>query len=437
MAKTTRNALAGTIALGLALVVCLPALGATPKTKRVSVRSNGTEAVGGESYRPSISGSGRLVAFQSDATNLVPGDENDSSDIFVHDRKTQKTKRVSVRSNGNEGDGVSSDPAISSNGRWVAFGSDATNLVGGDTNNRSDIFVHDRKTQKTRRMSVRSNGAQGDASAQWPSISANGRWIAFESSATNLIGGDTNGYGDIFVHDRKTEKTKRVSLRSNGDEADEGSREASISADGRFVAFQSEATDLVGGDNNGYDDTFVHDRKTKKTRRVSLRSNGNEGNEVSHHPSISASGRFVAFESRATNLVGGDTNGDGDMFVHDRKTRKTKRVSVRSNGDEADFGTDSDPSISASGRYIAFQCYATNLVGGDTNDQPDVFVHDRKTKRTRRVSVRFNGAQANDSSFEPSISADGRVVAFDSSATNLVAGDDNGQHDVFVRGPLP
>ena len=225
---------------------------------------------------------------------------------------------------------------------------------------------------KTKLVSRSTDGTRGDSYSRDPSISGNGRYVAFESNATNLVGNDTNGKRDVFVHDRKTGKTKRVSKRSDGTEGDNDSGDPSISDDGRYIAFDSNATNLVKNDTNGVWDVFVHDRKTGKTKRVSKRSDGTEGDNYSGDPSISDDGRYLAFESDATNLVGNDTNGARDIFVHDRKTHKTKRVSKRSDGTEGD-STSYDPSISGNGRYVAFASYATNLVKNDTNGSKDVF----------------------------------------------------------------
>ncbi|TMM11186.1 MAG: hypothetical protein E6G00_05495, partial [Actinobacteria bacterium] len=252
---------------------------------------------------------------------------------------------------------------------------------------------------------------------------------------SNLVGGDTNGVGDVFVRDRKTGKTKRVSVNSHGAQANGESFAAPISADGRFVAFLSSASNLVGGDTNGARDVFVRDRKAGKTRRVSVDSHGAQGKGASFVPSISANGRFVAFSSVANNLVGGDTNTVSDVFVRDRKTGKTRRVSVDSHGAQGN-GDSFIPSISADGRFVAFYSDAANLVAGDGNAAGDGFVRDRKAGRTKRVSVASHGTQGNDTSFPPSISADGRFVAFTSLANNLVAGDTNGASDIFARGPL-
>ena len=226
-----------------------------------------------------------------------------------------------------------------------------------------------------------SNQADGESSS--PAISADGRFVAFVSFATNLVPGDSNGRGDVFVRDRLTQTTERVSVDSAGTEGNSGSDGPSISANGRFVVFWSDATNLVRGDTNGVADVFVRDRLTRTTERVSVDSAGNEGNGASglhshSEYSISADGRFVAFVSSATNLVPGDTNGAADVFVHDRLTRTTERVSVDSAGNEANSSS-FDPVISADGRFVAFSSAATNLVPGDTNEQPDVFVRDRKT----------------------------------------------------------
>ena len=400
-------------------------------TTRVSVASDGTQANGG-SFTPSISADGRYVAFASIAVNLVSGDTNGVQDIFVHDRQTGQTTRVSVASGGAQANGPSFDPSISADGRYVAFASLATNLVSGDTNNEQDIFVHDRQTGQTTRVSVATGGGQANGNSSNPSISADGRYIAFDSNASNLVSGDTNNTGDIFVHDRQTGTTTRVSIGPGGTQANRGSLAPSISADGRYVAFHSDATNLVSGVTNGTTHIFVHDRQTGATTRVSVASDGTEGNSVSIKPSISADGRYVAFQSIATNLVSGDTNRNQDIFVHDRQTGQTTRVSVASDGTEGNSGSN-DPSISANGRYVAFQSQANNLVSGDTGFITDIFIHDRQTGVTTRVSIAFDGTEANNVSSAPSISADGRYIAFESNASNLVNGDTNGNQDIFVH----
>ena len=247
------------------------------------------------------------------------------------------TERVSVATDGTEGDGRSQQPAISADGRFVAFTSRASTLVPDDTNNAHDIFVHDRETGVTERVSVASDGTEGNGTSLGVAISADGRFVAFESASSNLVPDDTNGVDDIFVHDRETEVTERVSVASDGTEGNGHSQTyPAISADGRFVAFASMADNLAPGITNESADVFVHDRETGVTERVSVASDGTEGNGDSLRPTITADGRHVVFNSTASNLVPTDTNGVHDVFVHDRETGVTERVSVSSTGDEAE-----------------------------------------------------------------------------------------------------
>ena len=304
------------------------------------------------SRSPQVSGDGRYVAFQSSANNLVAGDTNGAGDIFVHDSQTGQTTRVSVDSTGVQANSIfgSSDSSISVDGRYVAFISNGTNLVPGDTNGIQDVFVHDRQTGQTERVSISSTGAQANGGVNNPYISGDGRYVTFASTASNLVAGDSNGVSDIFVHDRQTGQTSRVSVDSAGDQGNSHSEFPVISGDGRFVAFQSVATDLVAGDTNSSADIFVHDRQTGQTTRASKNSSGVQANSASLSPAISQDGNFVTFESFATNLVSGDTNGFYDIFVHDLQTGQTSRVSVDSSGNQA-LGHDSlNPSISSDGR---------------------------------------------------------------------------------------
>jgi Tol biopolymer transport system component len=422
-------------------------------TVRVSVDSSGNQGYDA-SHSPAISADGRYVAFVSEAKlvadDTVGGDEN--SDIYIHDRQLGQTSRVSVDSTGGQIDGWAWRPTISADGRYVAFQSDSDDLDGGQANSHDDVFVHDRQTGETRLVSADAAGHPGNHASWAASLSANGRYVAFASNASNLVGGDTQTcedeyYGtiscpDIFVRDLQTGQTSRVSLSSTGEQGNAESYEPEISADGRYVVFQSAASNLVPGDTNGAVDVFVRDRQTGETTRISLSSAGAQGNGDSEDPVISADGRYVAFGSYARNLVSGDTqtcqdasNSEyncPDIFVHDRQTGRTTRVSVNSAGNQANEVT-YQPTISADGRYVGFYSRAANLVPGDTNDLGDVFVHDRYTGQTRRVSVGLGGRQGvGGASGSPAFSADGRYVAFDSSATNLVPGDLDG-HDVFVH----
>jgi Tol biopolymer transport system component len=422
--------------LAFALLTTAAAAAATTQTHRASINSAGFQGNGDSgNSAPSVSANGRYVAFDSAATNMIPNaDTNGFTDVFVRDRTSHKTVRVSVGQNGVQGNEASYSPSISASGRYVSFVSDASNLVPGDTNNSSDVFVRDRKLHKTFLVSVSSLGVEGNMASYSTSISANGRYVTFASDASNLVPGDTNNSSDVFVRDRKLHKTSRVSVDSAGVQANSFSDEAEISAGGRYVAFRSMATNLVAGDTNGFRDVFVRDRKLHTTVRVSVDSAGAQGNSFSDTPSISANGRFVAFRSESSNLVSGDTPGE-DVFVRDRKLHTTSLVSVDSAGVPGNGGSN-DPVISPDGRYVAFDSDATNLVAGDTNAGEDVFVRDRSLHKTFRVSVTTAGVQGDSDSFYPALSADRRFVAFASNATNLVSGDTNGFRDVFARGPL-
>ncbi len=400
-------------------------------TIRVSVSSGGIEA-NNDALAPALSGDGRFVAFASEATNLITGDTNGASDIFVRDRQTNTTSRVSVATGGTQANGASFAPALSIDGRFVAFESFAADLVGGDTNALRDVFVHDRQANTTTRVSVSSGGTQANGESFAPSISGDGRFVAFVSSATNLVTGDTNGFSDIFVRDLQTNTTTRVSVASGGAEANNASFAPAISRDGRFVAFVSNANNLVAGDTNGVSDIFVHDLQTNTTTRVSVESGGAQANGNSYDPAISGDGRFVVFASEADNLVSGDTNSASDIFVRDLQASATFRVSIATgeiqSNDESYF-----PAISDDGVFVVFSSDATNFVVNDTNGFRDVFIRNLQANTTFRVSVDSNGVQANDESFLATISGNGLVVAFESDADNLVADDSNLARDIFVN----
>jgi Tol biopolymer transport system component len=418
------------------LPAALPSLGV--KTMLLlSVTSDGAQG-NDESFSPSISADGRFVAFHSDASNLVPEDTNGSPDVFLHDRLTGVTEIVSVASDGTHGDSTSKDPSISADGRLVAFWSYAGNLVAGDTNMLVDIFVHDRQTGETTRVSVTNIG--GQSCGDHPSISADGRFVAFQSICTNLVPHDNNYWSDVFVHDRQTGATEIVSISSDGIQGNGESGSPVISADGRLVAFESTSDNLVPEDTNAAKDLFVRDRQAGSTERVSVASDGTQSNESCGYSacslSISANGRFVAFQSIASNLVPGDTNDWTDVFVHDRQTGETTCVSIGIHGAQGN-DVSSNPFISPDGRYVAFDSIASNLVPGDSAYYYDVFVHDRQTRVTTRVSVNIDDEEGNGYSRHPKISANMQWIAFCSDASNLVPGDTNGYQDIFEAEWVP
>jgi len=440
---------------------------------------------GGISERPSVSDDGRFVAFSSEADDLVVGDSNLVRDIFVRDTVKNATVRISVGPNGVEANDKSDRPVISATGRFVAFYSDASNLIDVDGNQVRDIFVHDRDPDQngvfdegngiTTLASVASNLIRGNAQSTRPAISSNGRFIAFRSSASNLVVGDEPpvdpiqcpgcaGVDDIFVYDRDPDRngdfydvggvTTRVSVSSSGASAAGGDCDRpSISSDGRYVAFSSDAHNLVNDDEPTFDpvrcpgctgrgDIFVHDRDPDEngvfdegngtTERASVSSAGVPGNEESTRPVLSADGRHVVFRSRATNLVPADLNGVEDIFDHDRQTGVTVRVSAARSGAEADASS-TVPTISADGRFIAFRSAATNLVVNGWNGLEQVYLVDRVTKAIMIVSTDDDGLLGNGESSHPSLAPNGRFVAFHSNAASLFPGDVNLANDVFLR----
>jgi len=401
-----------------------------PTTTRVSVNSGGGQG-SGSSGAASISADGRYVAFRSTSGDLVANDANTVPDIFRHDLQTGLTERASVDSAGVEANHYCESPSISADGRFVAFCSYADNLVANDSNSVPDVFRHDFLTGATERASVDSAGVEADSVCYTPSISADGRYVAFTSYAGNLVANDANLVLDVFRHDFQTGVTERASVDSGGGEGNGDCYMPSISADGRYVAFMSFAVNLVANDTNSAADVFRHDFQTGVTERASVDSSGVQANSFCYSPSISADGRHVAFHTDADNLVVDDTN-FVDVFRHDFQTGATERASVDSAGVESDKSCYS-ASISADGRYVAFHTDAGNLVANDTNSVNDVFRHDFQTGFTERMSVDSGGVEANGGCHSPSISGNGRRLAFTSSASNLVWSDSNGQEDVFVH----
>lgn len=437
------------------LVGLVGALGSVPlqsagassgATELVSISTAGQQGndISGRFAGPAISGDGQAVAFDSIATTLVPNDTNLDADVFVHDRSTNVTERVSVSSSGGQANDFSSRPAVDADGDHVVFDSGATNLVPGDTNSGLDVFLRDRSTDTTELVSVSSDEVKGNQGSNSPSISDDGNLIAFVSTASNLVPDDANGTNDVFVRDLVAGTTERASVTSSGVEGNSSSTAVGISPDGRWVAFSSFASNLVPNDTNDAFDVFLHDRQTGETELVSVSGDEVQGDAQSVSPTVSNDGD-VAFWSNATNLVPDDTNDRSDIFVRDRTAGSTERVSVssdevQSDGNSPEPGvrgfTASSPDITPDGRFVAFFSSATNLVPDDTNTCPlffedppgacpDAFVRDRVAGTTVRVNVAGDGTQTNDRTADPAISNDGLVVAFFSAAANLVPNDTN------------
>ncbi|MCA2219312.1 TolB family protein [Jidongwangia harbinensis] len=429
------------ILAGAAALTLLPAPAVTRssdadggQTERVSLSTDGGQ-VNMSSEGVAINHNGRYVAFVSEADNVVPGDTNLTFDVFVRDRWRHVTERVSMSSAGAEANGAyfgMEHPGLSQDGRFVTFASYASNLVPGDTNDTGDIFVRDRLLGLTTRVSVSSSGEQGNSVSDEPVISADGRYIAFVTRASNLVPPATffNTAPDVLVHDRRLGTTVLVNTSPAGTEENPGAGSPSISADGRYVAFESSDPAVV---NDGSDapGVFVRDLKTGTTSRATVTSTGAAA-IGSSSGTISSNGRYVAFDSSNPSMVADDTNDAADVFVRDLRAGTTRRISRSSSGTQGDADSYL-PMLSHSGRYVVFASYAQTLTSSDNNDSADVFVHDLRTGSTHRISVSRSGGDANGVSEWAAISGNGRQVAFLSTATNLVPGDTNHYADAFVR----
>ena len=437
----TRRLIARTSALALVAFTAALAANAIPKdtTVRLSLAPNGDEP-DADCARVAVSGNGRYVVFSSSATNLVADDGNGVLDVFLCDTKTLEIERISVDEAGGDANGSSSFPAISASGRYVVWDSSATDLGPLDENSEDDVYLRDRKTGVTTRVSVTSAGAESDGQSEDAVISANGRKIAFDSDSTDLVEGDLNGASDIFVHDRKSGETVRVSVTSEGAETNGSSASPAISANGRFVAFRSSGADLVEDDGNGSDDVFLHDLKTGTTICASVNEAGVPQGECAGEVALSGNGRFVMFNSESPNLVPDDTNGDDvmDSFVFDRVKGTIERVTLGPGDVQAEDSTSGGifnytTALSANGRFAVFPSAAENLVEGGTDGPQHVYVRDRKKHMSLLMSLGPAGGQGDDDSPQAAVSSNGKTVVFASDAGNLVDGDVLGNRDIFVR----
>ncbi len=449
--KLTVGGAVALIAVLAGLASIAPAKPHKPKTttKRVSVRSNGSEANSDNDFG-AVSGNGRYVTFEATG-RFTKGDSPGSEDVFRHDRRTGKTRRASLKSNGKQvPGGGANDSSISGGGRYVAFHAEGA-FVPGDGNGKDDIYVKDMKTGKVRRASVRSDGSELPYDSLHPAISANGRFVAFDSDGP-FVGGDTNGISDVFRHDMKTGKTIRVDIRSDGTQSTMdiygfgASEEPSISADGNLIAYESTDSPMTPqGDYGLFGDADVYARNVKQgtTVRVSLKADGTEAeptnNQTNKFPAVSGNGRFVAFSADyAGALVPGDTNNRYDVYVKNLATGGVSRVSLKSNGEESpdNSGVDAPAAISANGQRIAFEAYGRLVPSDTSNVYRDVYIRDRRSKRTIRASITTKHRQVDGYSHQlPALSADGRWIAF-SSQGRFTRGDSGVDFDVFERGPV-
>jgi Tol biopolymer transport system component len=416
-------------------------------TTRVSLGVGGIE--GNErSLYPQTSIDGRWVAFQSLASNFVPGDTNNHYDVFLRDTLTGAIELVGRDSAGTPGIYGSDVPRLSQDGRFVAFSSISPGLVPGDTSSMRDVFLRDVQASTLQRVNLTPTGGEPNGASELLALSAGGDKVVFWSLATNLVPGDTNGLRDLFLFDANTGRTERISLDSAGNQLTtpvqppplgnphpwyEG---AGVSSDGRFVVFATNSPDLDPLESDADQDVFLRDRTLGTTTRISVGLTVPDTLGESLTPSISPDGRWITFFSQSADLVTGDTNGTIDIFLYDRLLANLERVSLNSYEQEAN-GPSMRSSVSSDGRYVAFMSLATNLSEGDSNGFADIFVRDRDQGVTLLRSRASGGAQRNGTVDFAALSGDGGHLFFLSSSTNLVAGDTNTATDVFRVDLLP
>lgn len=348
----------------------------TGSVERISVSATGAEG-DDESFAGYASLDGRYVAFGSEAANFGMGGTSGYSQVYVKDRQDGALELITATPGGAPAMGHSDPEDISDDGRYVVFYSWAPDLVPGDTNDSPEVFLRDRVSGTTTRVAVSTAGTPGDKSSGGSSMTPDARYIAFSSESTNLVAGDTNGLADIFLRDLQQGTTERLNLSSAEAQATGGGAFLPrLSDDGRYVVFESRAVDLVPDDTNAKADIFLRDRVLGTTARVSLSDAGGQAEGESYNADVSADGRFVVFTSTAANLVPGDTNAAPDIFLRDIQAGTTTRLSVSSEGAQGDLES-FDPRMSNDGRYVVFSSLAANLVAGDTNGTWDVFLADR------------------------------------------------------------
>lgn len=402
--------------------------------------------VDSNSSQPAISEDGSLIAFASDATNLVRKTMHGERAVYLKNVQKDETSLISSDEDGRPADNDSEHPAISADGRYVAFESRAGNLVSQDLpsdcidengldSDCTQIYLKDLDSGDVKLVSSDSDGAPAEGINGHASISEDGRYVAFVSSASNLVADDENGRRDIFIKDTHTSEVRMASVSEEGEAADGDSDMPSISADGRLVAFKSVAENLSGKDFNNASDVFVKNMDTGDLAIASSDVNGNPGNKASGYDAldISSDGRFVAFESEATELVGDDVNGKRDIFIKNLESGEVVLASADAEGAPGDDDSYESVSLSSDGLLVAFSSNAENLVSGDEINKEDVFIKNMVTGEVTMVSADSTGSPGNGESVEIKVSGDGNSAAFVSQADNLVADDTNAKADVFIK----
>lgn len=399
--------------------------------KRVSIHSDGITQGDANSIDASISGDGRFVAFASNAGTLVDEGGNGLYQVFVNDRSTGQTELISKSPDGELGNDSSREPSISGDGRYVTFHSSASNIVTGygSTHGDKHVFLYDRQLNQTYLVSISLNGEYANSNSTSPKISPDGGYIVFDSESDDMVTGDTNLNGDVFCYNRATGQIQQISSPKNGDYL-KLAYGGSASLNGSYIVFSSNIRYVPEVSNDRFH-IYVYDRENSLFELASIAADGTQANQNCTNPSISADGNHVVFSTSSSTLVPEGSNGKNQIFLRNRSTNQTELISKDLNGG---LGNDNsfNSSVSEDGRYITFESFATNLTTDDTNGIRDIFVYDRQTGKTCRVSALPDGIQGNGDSSFPLISSGGGTIAFHSSANNLVTGDTNGMQDVFT-----
>lgn len=427
-----RNSLLATC-LRFSILSGLAALGAAQVTVRVGVGSGGVEGngLGGYTEAP-ISDDGRWVAFDTRASNFAPNDTPSSEDVFLHDRFTGETLCASLTPGGFAGGGRSYAPSLTGDGRYLAFMSTAI-LLAEDFDTLYDIYVLDRDLGTLVLASLDSQGVKGFDDSWDPNIAHDGRYVSFYSFAANLVPNDTNGFIDVFVRDLQLGTLERVSVSTAGVEANHASESGHLSVDGRFVLFDSFASNLVAGDTNGLRDCFLRDRLNGTTVRITETLGGGQATHHNFGYGVSADGRNACFGSQSQIYSPLDTNLAGDVFVRDMQTGLFELISVGPNGEIGDGGSGS-ASMSPDARWIAFSSVSSTFAGEPTfTFDSDIFLRDRVAGTTQLLSTNDVGVMGSGWSSYPLVSFGGNRITFKSEAPNLIPGDHNAQDDIFVR----
>lgn len=422
------------LALLLAAVLLIAVSAAFQMRSVDPASTDATGNVGNDNSRhPVISLDGKRVVFRSDATNLVPEDNNGQQDVFFKNIDDGSISIASTNAQGAPGEGPSEEPFISGDGAVVTFTSQSSNLVPGVSGPVKNIYRKNIKTGAIDLVSGDAAGAPGNDDSVSSSASVEGRFVAFVSSASNLVAGDSNGVSDVFIKDMANGAITRVSTGPQGEQSNSVSGSiygTSMSADGRLVAFFAAASNLNQFDNDNQLDVFVKDTQSGAVTLASTNADGVKGNAGSYNPAISADGRYVAFASVATNLAPGDTDGAVDIYYKDLQTGRLTLASANKDGMKAlESG---DPAISSDGRYVAFSARGAGLVPELSNDTYQAFIKDGTGGDLILASQSGSGAEGNDASVKPALDKNAGHIVFESAASNLVPTDSNGLYDIFL-----